>query len=57
MGRGEFREINDWHNRKVRCSGNLYSPAETLRRFSGETLTAAHYIQYLKDKFEPMYGI
>ena len=53
----EFDEINDWHNRKVRCTGNLYSPVETLYRFSGETLTAKHYIQYLKDKFEPLYGI
>ena len=57
VGRGEFQAINDWHNRKVRCTGNLYSPAETLYRFSGEKLTAQHYIQYLKDKFEPMYGI
>ena len=57
VSRGEFDEINDWHNRKVRCNGNLYSPMETLYRFSGETLTAKHYIQYLKDKFEPLYGI
>jgi len=57
VGRGEFAEINDWHTRKVRRTGNLYSPAETLYRFSGETLSAQHYIQYLKDKFEPMYGI
>lgn len=57
VSRGEFDEINDWHNRKVRCTGNLYSPMETLYRFSGETLTAKHYIQYLKDKFEPLYGI
>ena len=57
VSRGEFGEINDWHNRKVRCTGNLYSPVETLYRFSGETLTAKHYIQYLKDKFEPLYGI
>ena len=39
VSRGEFDEINDWHNRKVRCTGNLYSPMETLYRFSGETLT------------------
>lgn len=57
VSRGEFDEINDWHNRKVRCTGNLYSPVETLYRFSGETLTAKRYIQYLKDKFEPLYGI
>lgn len=57
MEKGDYAAINDWHNRKVRSSGALYTPAETLRRFSGETLSASHYIRYLKDKFEPLYEI
>ena len=55
--RGEYDAINAWHTKHVRASGALYTPAETLYRFSGETLSAKHYIQYLKDKFEPLYGI
>ena len=57
MERGDYTAINRWHNQKVRVSGALYTPVETLRRFSGETLSASHYIRYLKEKFEPLYGI
>ncbi|MDR1508690.1 MAG: carboxypeptidase M32 [Synergistaceae bacterium] len=54
IGRGEFGEINAWHNENVRRYGALYPPAEILRKFSGETLSAGHYIDYLKRKFEPL---
>lgn len=57
VGRGEFEEINAWHNENVRQYGALYSPAEILGKFSGETLSAGHYIDYLKRKFEPLYGL
>jgi carboxypeptidase Taq len=57
VGRGRFEEINAWHNEHVRQYGALYSPAEILHKFSGETLSAGHYIHYLKRKFEPLYGV
>lgn len=57
VGRGRFEEINIWHNEHVRQYGALYSPAEILHRLSGETLSAGHYIDYLKRKFEPLYGL
>lgn len=57
VGRGEFKEINAWHNDNVRRYGSLYSPVEILDKFSGETLSASHYIDYLKRKFEPLYGL
>lgn len=54
---GRFEEINAWQSEHVRQYGALYSPAEILHKFSGETLSASHYINYLKQKFEPLYGI
>ena len=54
---GDFGPINAWHNENVRRYGALYPPAEILRKFSGETLSAGHYIEYLKRKFEPLYGL
>lgn len=54
---GKFEEINAWHNEHIRQHGSLYFPYEILNKFSGETLSASHYINYLKGKYEPIYNL
>lgn len=55
--KGEFEEITRWQNENVRQYGNLYSPRDTLYNFSQERLSAQHYIDYLKNKFEALYEL
>jgi len=39
----------------VHSQGNLYDPADLLKKITGEEINAKHYINYLNTKFSKLY--
>ena len=51
IARGEFASLREWLGQHVHRYGKKFSPQETLRRATGETLDAKPYIAYLRSKY------
>jgi carboxypeptidase Taq len=51
FGRGEFAELKDWLGEHIHRHGRKFTPQETLRRATGETIDAKPYLAYLRDKY------
>ncbi len=54
---GQFDELLDWLRRNVHQHGRKYTPAELVKRVTGNELTAADYLAYIKAKFSEIYGL
>ena len=54
---GQFEELLDWLRRNVHQHGRKYTPAELVKRVTGNELTAADYLAYIKAKFSEIYGL
>ena len=54
---GEFAGIKSWLNENIHNKGRLYSSAELLRRVTGETLNADHFIRHLNEKYRAIYRL
>jgi carboxypeptidase Taq len=53
--RGKFNEVKQWMVKNVYDYGNLYDPADLLKRVTGEQINAKHFINYLDAKFSKLY--
>jgi carboxypeptidase Taq len=51
IGRGDFAPLRDWLGEHVHALGRKFAPQETLRRATGSTLSAAPYLEYLRQKY------
>jgi len=56
IAKGDFGSIKQWLSRNVYAYGNLYDPADLLRRITGEKINVKHYISYLDAKYPKLYG-
>lgn len=56
LKKGNFNIIKQWLCRNVYSYGNLYDPADLLRRITGENINVKHYISHLDAKFSKLYG-
>jgi carboxypeptidase Taq len=54
---GRFEELLNWLRENVHRHGRKYTPAELVRRVTGNGLTAANYIAYIKTKFSDIYDL
>jgi carboxypeptidase Taq len=54
---GKFDELLDWLRENVHRHGRKYTPSELVRRVTGNGLTAANYVAYIKTKFSGIYGL
>jgi carboxypeptidase Taq len=52
---GEFGELLTWLRENVHRHGRKHIPAELVKRVTGNDLTAANYIAYIKSKFSEIY--
>ena len=57
LERGEFAQLLGWLRRNVHVHGRKFTPNELLERATGQTLTAAPWISYVRQKFGALYGI
>jgi carboxypeptidase Taq len=54
---GKFDELLNWLRENIHRYGRKYTPAELVRRVTGDDLTAANYVAYIKAKFSDIYGL
>ncbi|UCC93871.1 MAG: carboxypeptidase M32, partial [Thermoplasmata archaeon] len=54
---GQYGGLRGWLNEKVHRPGKMYRSPEMLQHLTGEGLNANYFIDYLKAKFGPIYGI
>jgi carboxypeptidase Taq len=52
---GKFEELLNWLRENVHHHGRKYTPAELVKRVTGNELTAANYIAYITAKFSEIY--
>lgn len=54
---GDFGALNEWLTENVHQYGNCYTAPEMLRRISSASLDASAFIDYLYEKYTPLYGL
>src|SRR5207248_8799853 len=55
--RGEFGWLKAWLNEHIHSAGQVYRPQELCRRATGATLSHQPLLNYLRQKYAPLYGI
>jgi len=56
LAKGDFQKVKQWLIENVYAQGNLYDPADLLRKITGEKITARNYVDYLNAKYSKLYG-
>ncbi|MFW6176079.1 MAG: carboxypeptidase M32 [Thermoplasmatota archaeon] len=54
---GEFSHLLDWLRDNIHQYGRQYEPEDMITKLTGERLSEDYYIEYLKDKYSPIYGL
>jgi carboxypeptidase Taq len=57
IGQGKFDTLLGWLRENIHQHGRKFEPKEIIQRATGEPLQARSYINYLKSKFTPIYGL
>jgi carboxypeptidase Taq len=56
LAQGNLENIRVWLTKKVHSQGNLYDPADLIKRITGKELDAEPYLEYLQEKYSRLYG-
>jgi carboxypeptidase Taq len=56
LAEGNLKNIQRWLTENVHRQGDLYGPAELIRKITGKKLDAEPYLAYLKEKYSVLYG-
>jgi len=56
LAEGNLQNISKWLKANVHSQGNLYDPAELIKRITGNQLDAKPYLEYLQEKYGALYG-
>lgn len=54
---GDFSYLKKWLNEKVHQKGKLFSAEDLVESITGQKLQASYFVDYLKNKYGPLYGI
>ncbi|GAB4575234.1 MAG: carboxypeptidase M32 [Anaerolineae bacterium] len=57
IARGEFGTLLGWLQEHIYAHGRKYMPGELFQRVTGETMTAAPYLDYLRTKYGELYDL
>ena len=57
IARGEFSALLTWLRENIHCHGARYLPADLVEKVTGQPLTAAPYLRYIRGKYEGVYGL
>ena len=55
--RGDFARLKGWLVENIHRHGQRYRARELCRRVTGQSLDNRPFLSYLRDKFEPLYGL
>jgi carboxypeptidase Taq len=56
LTQGNLKDIKGWLVKNVHSYGNLYDPADLIKRITGNKLDAEPYLGYLTEKYGELYG-
>jgi carboxypeptidase Taq len=56
LAQGKLQNIKAWLNKNVHSLGDLYDPADLIKKITGKNLDAEPYMQYLQEKYSSLYG-
>ncbi|MGQ9641969.1 MAG: carboxypeptidase M32 [Candidatus Bathycorpusculaceae bacterium] len=56
LSKGNFKSIKEWLVKNVHSYGNLYDPADLIKKIAGTKLSVKPYLNYLHDKYSKLYG-
>ncbi|WP_257348384.1 carboxypeptidase M32 [Pseudalkalibacillus decolorationis] len=54
---GEFMNIREWLRENIHQYGKLYTPAELIKKVTGEELNAKYLVDYLEQKYTKIYNL
>ncbi len=57
MAQGQFTEIREWLRTHIHRHGKAYTASQLVKKVTGEDLTSAYFIDYLKDKYGKIYSL
>jgi carboxypeptidase Taq len=52
---GDFASLLDWLRKNLHQHGRKFLPSQLIQRATGETLSAAPYLRYLREKYSEIY--
>lgn len=55
IARGDFQNVRNWLTKNVHSYGNLYDPADLIKRITGEKINVKPYLHYLDKKCSWIY--
>jgi len=56
LEKGSLKSIQLWLAKNIYSQGDLYDPAELIKRITGKKLDAKPYLGYLEEKYSMLYG-
>jgi carboxypeptidase Taq len=56
LTKGNFKDIKQWLVKNVHQHGNVYDPADLIKKITGKELDVKPYLNYLNDKYSKLYG-
>jgi len=54
--KGNFHNVKQWLTKNVHSYGNLYDPADFIKKITGEEINVKHFLDYLNEKYSKLYG-
>jgi carboxypeptidase Taq len=55
--RGEFAPLREWLRENIHKHGRRYTASELVERVTGEPLSAVPFMDYMQEKFGPLYDL
>jgi carboxypeptidase Taq len=56
LAKGNFNAVEQWLIKNIHSFGNLYDPADLIKKATGKELTVKFYLSYMKEKYSKLYG-
>jgi carboxypeptidase Taq len=56
LAQGNLKNIKGWLIKNVHSQGDLYDPADLMKRITGKKIDSEPYLRYLQEKYSRLYG-
>ena len=56
IAKGNFQNVKQWLVENVYRPGNLYDPADLIKKIAGEEINVKHFLDYLNERYSKLYG-
>jgi carboxypeptidase Taq len=56
LAKGTFTDVKQWLTKNIHAQGDLYNPADLIKKITGTGLNVKPYLNYLGEKYSKLYG-